>query len=136
MFANIDRPWAEGIFFFAVALCMNWCICFVVYKITINLEKNKDFRNWIKDGIEDGDKVFNFKDMVATIMMCFGTLFFWLVLDMFFGTLIFKSEHMQQIFAASSIGASLLGVGGYIKASGNNIMDRLTRKTEPEKRED
>lgn len=118
----------EPIFFFVVALMMNWAICFIAYKIISYLEKSPAFREWAREGVEDGDDTLNFKDMVGVVMMGFGIMFFWLVLDMFLGSLIFKSEHMTQIFAASSMGASLLGVGGYIKASGNKILDKIASK--------
>lgn len=118
----------ESFFFFLVALMMNWAICYVAYKIIYYLEKNESFRNWMKDGAEDGDKVFNFKDMIGIVLMGFGIMFLWLVLDMYLGSLIFKSEHMTQIFAAASMGASLLGVGGYVKASGNKLIDKIIKK--------
>lgn len=122
---TISKQAAEAGFYFLVAIALNYILCFAVVKISKKLETSEAFRNWFKEGIEDADDELNFKDIIATASMFLGIVFFWLLMDIYLGSLIFSTEHLTTMFAVGTTGTSLLGAGGYIKTRGKDVLGKL-----------
>lgn len=115
MEVELTKTLAEQGYYTIVALCINFVISFGFYRLVDNLSKNPKFRDYIKGGIEDGDGVLHFKDMIGSMMMFFGIMFFWLALDIILGSLIFDSDKLTIISAVFMMGGSLFGVGKFVK---------------------
>ena len=111
----ISKTLAEQVYYAIIALCLNFVISWAFYRFIENLSKNPKFRDYVKGGVEDGDGVLHFRDMIGTTMMFFGIMFFWLTFDIILGSLIFDNDKITIISAVFMMGGSLFGIGKFVK---------------------
>jgi hypothetical protein len=106
---------SEPIFYLFVAVLINMVIAFGLYKFINVTAVNKSLQTWLKKGIEDGDDQLHLKDIAATLMIVFGCMFLWLLIDVVLGSLIFNNDKLALIFSVAGISGSLFGVGNLLK---------------------
>jgi hypothetical protein len=112
---NIADKVTEPIFYAIIAMLINLLISYGIYKFINVAAVNKALQQWLKQGIEDSDDQLHLRDIAGTVMILFGALFLWLLLDIILGSLIFNNDKFALIFSVAGISGSLLGVGNLLK---------------------
>jgi hypothetical protein len=68
------------------------------------------FRLWVKDLIENGDKVAHTRDARNAVMIFFAYVTGWLAVDVMLGMLLFDKDWLLQFTAVSALFTALLGL--------------------------